>query len=91
MRTLATLALTIAALGFGACGTDTATYHNAITGKACTPDMTTYVEVGTKHAKHPGCDANKCCIVQDGTCDNHPDAGGSGSGSGMDGGIPNPP
>ena len=88
MRTLAALAFAIAALGFSACGTETATYHNAITGKTCTPDMQTFVQLGTHGSKHPGCDSNRCCIVVGGECD-HPDAGagsgtGSGSGSGSD-------
>ena len=91
MRTLVSLALAVAALGFTACGTDTATYHNAITGEACTPDPLTYVPPGTKHSKHAGCDDKKCCVVQDGECDNHPDAGDGGSGSGSGSGVPNPP
>ncbi len=79
MRTLAALAL---ALGFAACGTETASYHNSLTGQACVPDQATFVPKGSK-AKHPGCDANHCCIIEaDGTCDNHPDAGTD---------VPNPP
>jgi len=80
MRTAAIAFL--AALGIAACGTDgTATYHNAITGAACSPDMKTYVQPKTQGAKHAGCDANRCCIVQDGECDSHADANE----------IPNPP
>ena len=93
MRSLAAVAFVFAALGFAACGTDTATYHNAITGKACTPDMSTFAKLGSK-SKHPGCDATHCCVVQDGECDGHPDGGtdgsGSGSGSGSGTGVPNP-
>jgi hypothetical protein len=67
----------LAALGFAACGTDgsVTTYHNAVTGAACSPDMSSYVPPKTKGAKHAGCDANRCCIVIDGECDDHPDAG----------------
>ncbi len=71
----------LAALGFAACdGGGTATYHNAITGKSCKPDMATFAELHSK-SKHPGCDAQKCCEIVDGECD-HPDAGIS---------VPNPP
>jgi hypothetical protein len=64
----------LAALGLAACGTDgTATYHNALTGAACSPDMKSYDPPHTKGSKHAGCDANRCCVVEDGEC--HPDAG----------------
>ena len=83
MRTLAALALAVAALGFTACADQPATYHNAITGEACTPDPLSYVPPGSKDSKHAGCDAHHCCIVVNGECDHHPGPDASE--------VPNPP
>jgi hypothetical protein len=67
----------LAALGIAACGTEqTASYHNALTGASCSPDMATFVPKGTKNSKHAGCDTHHCCILDgEGECDGHADAG----------------